>query len=91
MEEDLRVGTGVDELEQLALDRLDQRPVGRRREQRPVLAAEIVRLRDHVHQAVEQRQHASPVRELDLEYPLHQPAGERRVRGKVHVPSSPRS
>ena len=68
-----------------ALERLDQGPVRRRREQRPVLAAQVVRLADDVHVVAQLRQGPVPVGELDLEDLLHHLPGALGLRGQVHV------
>ena len=73
-------------VEQLAVQRLHELAVGLRGEQGPVLAAEIVGLHEHVGVLADLGQRPLPVRELDLQDPLHDPTGERRVPGEVHVP-----
>ena len=60
--------------------------IGARREQRPVLAAEVVGLDEDVRVRAHLRQRPLPVRELDLQDPLHHAPCERGVCGEVHVP-----
>ena len=85
MEEEARSRAALDERHDLGVEWLDDVTVGRRREERRMLGAQVVGLGGDVDEVADLVEDPLPVRQLQLGDALHELPGQLRVGGQVHV------